>query len=313
MKHGKPQKQALAIAYSTKRANMSKGGKMNRVSKHGSSGEIDQSHQVLNSGGMAMNDQSHEVYDHSCPKCMAMGGACMSQGGMAQPAGGEPVSHRPTKDLYPHRKAMAEGGEVDALKPLLHEPKKHNHMIEDEMDRDSRRAMLAEGGEVNELRSVEQHPEDGNEELHPDREAGHDEEDDSRMGMVNYGVMSEESSKKLNSSTRPQKNEHISLVDSIMADRKRMARGGKVEDYESDSLSSDVGTLHGPIDHPDDSDMDNESGLMNASPEDERPHATSNRGPNKEPVHYMDEPDHDSSEASLVAEILKDRKRRRRE
>lgn len=73
MKHGKPQKQALAIAYSTKRANMAKGGKVK-----------------------------------GCPDCMAMGGKCYAHGGQISKD-----SQKSNVADSTERTNLAEGGEVD--------------------------------------------------------------------------------------------------------------------------------------------------------------------------------------------------------
>lgn len=221
----------------------------------------------------------------ACPDCQSAGGLC--------------ASHQATKDLYPHRKAMAEGGAVDALKPLRGSPKSHNSMPE--MDEESRRAMYAEGGAVNEMRPLETHPQDGNEKQHPEQEA-------SPMDMVSRGMDSEDASDM--ERDMPQESVNISLADEIMKDRKRklMARGGSVESYESDDPRDTVGTLHGKIDKSDMSNLSNDSDELDAPKEDGR----YQRGLNLEPVHTMEDSEHDVSDASLVSEILKDRKNRRR-
>lgn len=323
MKHGKPQKQALAIAYSTKRANMANGGMMkkNDQSKEvhpggkssgrnapGSMSRNDQSPETYYRGGMT-ND-SREQHNSDCPDCMAEGGMCMSHGGMAQPAGGEPSSHRPTQDLYPHRPNHAEGGMVDALRPKLPSLQKAMDQYQGADDgpvsHRPTRDQYAEGGEVDEMRSMHTDPmregNEANEDLHPDREA-------DKMPLVLEGMDSEEASDL--ERDMPRKSEDLSLAGEIMLDRKRrqLAMGGSVKSYEDGSDSSKVGSLHGSIDEPTNSNMDNDADEHDAPEQDGR----YQRGLNLEPVHSMDDERHDVSEASLVAEILRDRKRRRRE
>jgi len=236
MKHGKPQKQALAIAYSTKRANMAKGGKM----------------------------------DRSCPDCMAMGGSCYNHGGMIreghegpseekshQNAGMPNPSHAKTRDL------LAEGGMVNAMRPL--------HTSPEELDGDK-----------------------DLEELHPDHDA-------APMELVSVGM----SSKKASDMERdlPRKSEDLSLASEIMMDRKRklMAKGGMAH-------AMDVGSLDDGIDAPSDSDLTHDEDELDAPKEDGR----FSRGLNLEPVHTMEDDEHDESDASLVSQILRDRKNRRR-
>lgn len=261
MQAGKPQKQALAIAYSTKRANKAKGGMMKYAQ-----------------GGMTEESGSQEV---ACPDCQMAGGLC--------------ESHRPTKDLLPHRPNHAEGGMVDAERPILGSPKRHNSYEEDEMSMQSRQARYAEGGSVNAMRPLETDPQDDNEEEHPDRE-------EAPMPMVSEGMDSEEASDMERS--MPRRSKDLSLSEEIMMDRKRklMAKGGMAHAME-------VGSLQDAIDAPDRSDMDNDADELDAPREDGR----EDRGLNLEPVHTMEDSEHDVSDASLVSDILRDRKRRRRE
>lgn len=82
-------------------------------------------------------------------------------------------------------------------------------------------------------------------------------------------------------SDRPELSESLSLASEVMKDRKRlkMARGGKVPSRDE----------------------------MDAPMEDGR----ESRGLNISPAQSMEDSEHDVSDASLVSEILKDRKKRR--
>lgn len=273
MQSGKPQKQALAIAYSTKRANKYRGGSTN---------------------------DSRERHNSDCPDCMAEGGMCMSHGGMAQPAGGEPASLRPTKDLYPHR-PMAEGGAVDALKPILGPSSRKNSYEESEMAPQSRQARYAEGGKVDAERPLKTNPRNDNEEEHPDREG-------SPLDLVSEGMDSEKASDM--ERDMPRESMDLNLHQEVMMDRRRrqLAMGGSVKSYEDGSESSKVGLLQEAIDAPDMSDLSNNSDEKSATEQDGR----YQRGLNLEPVHTMEDDSHDTSEASLVAEILRDRKKYKR-
>jgi hypothetical protein len=89
-----------------------------------------------------------------------------------------------------------------------------------------------------------------------------------------------------------------------------MAKGGSVESYEGeDTESSQVGDddKGSPIDAPSDSYETKDADEMNAPKEDGR----DSRGLDLEPVHSMEDSEHDTSDASLVSEILRDRKKRR--
>lgn len=109
----------------------------------------------------------------------------------------------------------------------------------------------------------------------------------------------------------PTLSEALSLSGEVMKDRKRrmMARGGMVSSYEDDSESNPhkVGELGESIDAPSMSDMDHDKDEMDAPEQDGR----DSRGLDLEPVHTMEDDEHDTSDASLVSQILKDRKKRR--
>jgi hypothetical protein len=188
----------------------------------------------------------------TCPDCMASGGKCMAHGGKA--------------------KGYAEGGEVDAKKPLKSKPQGKNF----EMEETKASASMAPHELVDQdMRSSE--------------DSSDDQED------------------------LPHIAKSLSLAAEIMMDRKRrmMANGGAVEDYEGEDTESSprhVGDDEGPIDAPDKSYLTEDEDELDAPKEDGR----DSRGLNAEPVHSMEDDEHDSSEASLVSEILKDRKSRRR-
>lgn len=255
MKAGKPMKQALAIAYSTKRKNMHSGGDV---------------------------PQEAQNIEHSnpeaCPDCYAAGGMCsMHEGG--------PVTPQVPSDMYKHRSA----DEMDTEKDNKDLPG---------MERE---AHFAEGGAVDDQRPLHEHSAEDNHEL------------DASMETA-QPVRDEVESSKMNSDMQrdlPQVNEHLDLVTDILNDRKRrimMAKGGSVESYEDDHLSSDIGSEHGPIDSPNGMYESNNADELDAPMEDGR----DSRGLNAEPVHVMKDDEHDQSDASLVAQILRDRKSRRR-
>jgi hypothetical protein len=97
--------------------------------------------------------------------------------------------------------------------------------------------------------------------------------------MVDQDVMGQEES-SMEERDLPQANESLSLSQQVMRDRKRrmMAKGGMVEADE-----------------------------MEAPMEDGR----ESRGLNAEPVHVMEDDEHDESDASLVAQIVRERRKRR--
>lgn len=172
----------------------------------------------------------------ACSACsMADGGKCMAHGGMAK---------------------MAEGGMVDAQKPLHTKPSGSNPEMEASMSTTSM--------------------------------APHE--------MVDEDLPNESDS-SMDEQDLPTVAKSMSLAAEIMKDRKRqmMAKGGM------------VGSDHEPVDAPTMSDMDHDSDEMDAPMEDGR----DSRGLNTEPVHTMEDDEHETSDASLVAQILRDRKSRR--
>jgi hypothetical protein len=120
--------------------------------------------------------------------------------------------------------------------------------------------------------------------------------------------MPNETDSSMDEADRPMASEALSLAEEILKDRKRlrMARGGMV-DSDSGS-SSKAGALQQTIDAPDEEYLDNVKDELAATMEDGR----DSRGLNAGQVHTMSDDEHDESDASLVAEILRDRKMRRR-
>jgi hypothetical protein len=107
----------------------------------------------------------------------------------------------------------------------------------------------------------------------------------------------------------PKVSESLSLAAEIMKDRKlrKFAKGGSVP-VKPDYKSIGVGTLHGPTDETDEMYETNDSDEKPVPMEDGR----DSRGLDLEYAHTMTDDEHDTSDASLVAQILKDRKNRRR-
>lgn len=193
---------------------------------------------------------------------------------------------------------------------------------------------MAEGGEVS------------NEKMHPEHEAS------PKMPLVDEGMDSEEASdlekdppqlsmdislsdeimkdrKRLKGSPddvlEGNADRDLADVDEYNSDpergRQQMAKGGLVANEEVRNnkspldLDNDkpedysmVGAVEGPIDSADGSDESNNADELDAPREDGR----GERGLNLEPVHVMKDDEHDQSDASLVSEILRDRKNRRR-
>jgi hypothetical protein len=157
--------------------------------------------------------------------------------------------------------------------------------------------MYAEGGKVDDQRSLHTSSDSENPELEETTaappEAGEGE-------MVDYDLPSEAGS-SMDEMDLPKVSEALSLAAEIMKDRKRRsyAMGGKID--------SDSGSLQEALDAPNDSYLDKESEEMDAPKEDGR----WQRGLNAGQVHTMEDEEHDTSDSSLVAEILRDRKKRR--
>ncbi len=237
---GKPMKQALAIAYSTKRK------KKDKMAEGGEVGvEFDQTPEEKN--------KFKEVQDSFNS---ALGTFPGEDNGMKSHPRKKPME---TPDSY------AEGGAVDAQRPLHSKPEGDNYELEESTASQSTPSYQTESSAKN----------------------SDDEQDLPRIS------------------------EHLDLINDIMMDRKRrmMAKGGSVESYEDDSEgSSKVGMDKGPIDEPTGMYESNDSDELDAPKEDGR----DSRGLNLEPVHDMEDDVHDTSDASLVGQILRERKMRRR-
>lgn len=211
-----------------------------------------------------------------CEACsMATGGKCMSHGGMAENEGAKP-------DHSSHD-----------VKPLL---PAHEQI--------QMKQKYAEGGKVNDMRPLQQDPSNDNLELD-------EQEDVNNRSHIDPGISQVEDSSQ--EQDLPRASHALDLVTDILMDRRRrkMAEGGRVRANmldTGDGEAMDVGSLHGSIDHPDMSDLSNDGDELDAPVEDGR----ESRGLNAEPVHTMEDDEHDQSDASLVSQILKDRKMRRR-
>ena len=178
----------------------------------------------------------------------------------------------------------AEGGQVDDLHDLTPYEKGQGHALEDKM------RMYAEGGEVDDRRPLKTNPNSPNPEL-----------EDSRQEMDSPSYATESSEESSDSQEDlPRVSESLSLIEDILNDRRRrsikMAHGGQ------------VGEDGAKTDEPNDMYESNNADELDAPIEDGR----WQRGLNLEPVHSMSDPEHDVSDASLVEQILKDRKNRRR-
>lgn len=221
----------------------------------------------------------------SCPNCMP-GAKCMAHGGS--------VGNQPTESEYNTEHKPLPGMEIS--RDVL--PKQANK------SRNMDKQKYAEGGAVDAMSPLKEHPaheSEDNEKQHPDREAS------PKLDPVPEGMDSSDASDMVQD--LPHLSKSLSLAAEVMMDRKRrmLAKGGS------------VGSLDGPIDEPTMSDLDNDSDEMSANPEDGR----QSRGLNLEPVHVMSDSEHDQSDASdqsdykenddsLIGEILRDRKMRRR-
>ena len=237
-----------------------------------------------NKGNMAAKADSSPTGMEGCPDCYDMGGMCMAHGGKVE-----------------------QGDSVDAKRN--HSQQDSHEVSRDTLSNKPYRAhdtdaqMYAEGGEVKDQRSLHTSGDSENPEF--------DEMDGAypKQGpaeMVDYDLPNETDSSN-DERDLPRLSEALSLAAEVMMDRKRRnyAMGGKVD--SNSGSSSHAGALQQAIDAPDDSYLDNDSDEMDAPEEDGR----WQRGLNTEPVHTMEDESHDTSDSSLVAEILRDRKKRR--
>ena len=304
MHAGKPQKQALAIAYSTKRNAMGK--------------------KKMAKGGSVLGDNKSTMTNpESCPQC-----------GFAD------------ADRCGHQ-AYAVGGMVDAEKPLHTSPDSPNHELEASKEGTERSEHgYGESSEVASDMERDEPSRHGAEqslsaEIMRDRMRMHGkqktqpEDNDSRvqskeMNLDNDNSMSAKlghrpASKMSPHVDEPSRSKPMNSMDDLAerddSNRAKLAMGGRVEADEQaySNKESKVGSLDDGIDPPDMSNLSNNSDEHDPDPEDGR----ESRGLNLEPVHEMSDPEHDQESASkdsdygehdnsLVGEILRDRKRRRR-
>jgi len=340
MKNGKPQKQALAIAYGMKRKNMSKGGKCpdctdigGLCAVHDDQGQskIDSKKDMYADGGPVNGTDGsqytygddgkpgdHPVYgnpdrqrDGYPPQDgrygKTFGKASRSTDGYDGAPGGYARSLKDSeKDRYgeggdPQRN-YAMGGKVKQPGKLDKKPVMDvADNDQDEAKRNSAYARYAEGGMVDDQAPLRDHAanDDDSEERHPER----DEHDYMPLEMP-VDEMDSELEQDL-----PGGSVNMSLAQEIMKDRKRrmFAKGGSV-DQDVSYKSMGVGQVTGTTDPTTDSDETNDADEKEVPVEDGR----DTRGLDLEYAHTMTDPEHDTSDASLVAQILKDRKNRRR-
>lgn len=166
---------------------------------------------------------------------------------------------------------------------------------------------MAEGGAVDEMAPLAEHGVHSS----PDNEEQHPERGGSLPPLGQKETQEEDSAGEQD---LPTLSEALDLHQEVMKDRKRrvhMANGGKVADYEGeDTESSQVGDddASSSIDAPHMADLTNDSDELDAPLDDPR----HERGLNLEPVHTMSDREHDTSDASLVNDILEDRRRKKR-
>lgn len=314
MKAGKPQKQALAIAYSTKRQAMK-----NKKAKGGAIEET--------------GDDKSAYSGSECPDCYAEGGKCMAHGG--------DVQH------------LAEGGRVKDKRELRTKGDDPNHELEASKEETERSEFgygeMSEAASMHERDAPSAHGAEASlsAEIMRDRKRrgtsktqGHAEAPQGNVkdldnadgeGIVDTKKARHSAGPKhghVPHDDTPSRSKPTSTMEDLYErdDSLRMSQGGMTpiasESYEDDSEmneESKVGELQGAIDASSHSPKAPDTGEENSEPEDGR----DSRGLNLEPVHVMDDPEHDTSEASdqsdygdrddsLVGEILRDRKRRRR-
>lgn len=244
--------------------------------------------------GMAKKADRSPTGMEGCPDCMSAGGRCMAHGGAVEGEGSRPASHMPSDAV---RQKQAPRGR--SLSP-----------DNQDLPAMEREAHLAEGGAVDDERSLHTKPEGMSPELA---------ETSATASMSPHELLDQDMRSSADSSDDqedlPRAAESLSLAAEVMMDRKRrkMATGGQVKsmsikDMSDMGTSSLSGDLHQRIAAPDMSDLDNDADELDAQLEDGR----SSRGLNAETAPVMTDPEHDQSDASLVAEILRDRKSRRR-
>jgi len=295
MKAGKPQKQALAIAYSAKRKNMAKGGSVD--SPEGMCPDCTAAQACMKHGGP--DEVTRDLPEYSS------GGVVDNIGVSGQ--GSKEASHMPSSDTFEKRLAKLQS-DFEASKNK-------------DLPGLEREAHFAEGGAVNAMRPLQQDPENDNLEMDeqiPQSKRGPAEDVDEQLQSEQ-----EYSDGELD---LPKVSESLSLAAEIMKDRKRRnyAKGGSVSSMslqtDGDEDAMEIGSLKGSIDKSDMSDLSNNSDELDNEPGSGREET---RGMNISVPHVMSDDEHeesnstddsrDSNDDSLIGEILKDRKKRRRE
>src|ERR1700678_2002714 len=274
MKAGKPLKQSLAIAYSAKPKAPKK------MSKGGSLEGC-----VQCEAGQCME---HGGPDEVTRDTFSSGGMADNIGVSGQ--GSKEASKMPSADTQMRRKPKS--------------------FLTDKDNNDlpglEREAHFAEGGKVNDMRPLQTNPSNDNLEL--------DEQDPPERAEA------EDIDSRLESSEQYSDDEQDlpTLVKSLSLAADIMQEDMKKSDSDEHAMS--VGASGGPVDEPDMSDLDNDSDELNASEEDGR----ESRGMNIAVPHVMSDDEHDQDDASkdsdyednddsLIGQILRDRKNRRRE
>lgn len=284
--------QNLAIAYATKRkaAHMYQGGEM---------------------GGQ----------DESCPDCYAIGGTCEYHSGtMQKTEGGDDQSSE----------TFAEGGMVNAKRPLQTKPIEStgdSEIEEFHPERDAAPMDMVDYGESQETAS------DAEKDLpraskalslaaevmkdRARRSGGKPEDEGSVSTMATEKRAPNNVQSKVGlyaeggqvSIPGQEEDDIDELTRSQWHDAQYMSKGGMA--YKSnagDDETSLAGNLHGTIDPANGMDETNDTDELDGPTEDGR----WQRGLNLEPVHEMEDDEHDESSASLAQSVMRDRKKSRR-
>lgn len=310
MHSGKPQKQALAIAYSTKRAAMGK----KKMAKGGS---------VLgdNKSGMTNPDSELQSSDvcHHCQVAHEGGEVCQyAEGGMVDSERSLKTSPKgPNHELDVSKEDMERSefgyGEMSEVASMAErdEPSRHGaeQSLSEEIMRDRKR------------RSTNRTQPMDNDSRVQDKEMSLDNDDSMKDKLPHRPASAMSPDEDIPRRSQP-RNSEDELAERDDSNRAKLAMGGRVEVDEQaySNKPSMVGSLDDGIDEPDMSSPSNNKDEVDPDGEDGR----ESRGLNLEPVHEMTDSMHDQESASkdsdyeehddsLVGEILRDRKRRRRE
>lgn len=209
---------------------------------------------------------------------------------------------------------MAHGGKVEQGSGA-HEQEHESQQASHELSRDTKpkqpnRPMIvskqkySEGGAVKDLLPLKEQSADDNHELDVSEES---------TSVAPHELLSRDvegaQESSMDEQDLPRMSESLSLADEVMMDRKRrrMAEGGRVEGSSNSGNSSLAGNLNQKIDAPDMSDLDNDSDELPRVLEDGR----DSRGLNAESTHSMEDNEHYISDASLVAQIMRERRKSR--